>query len=218
MKPSSAAKKPISRALAKNAALVNQLATPGLGSLMGRRWLEGIGQLLISVAGFILVMAWFFREISGYLSQGFGDAPTSQAPGPGMLALGSGLFLLAWLWSAVTSLSLIKEASTARKETLEGLATSSVKSDEAAILAALAALPRWRRTDALIARTYEFKDFPQAMKFVNAVAEAAEEAWHHPDIDIRWNKVTLVLTTHDVGGLTELDLSLAKKCDALAKR
>ena len=218
MKPSSAAKKPISRALAKNAALVNQLATPGLGSLMGRRWVEGIGQLLLSVAGFILVMVWFLREISGYLSQGFGDAPTSQAAGPGMLALGSGLFLLAWLWSAVTSFSLIKEASTARRETLEGLATGSVKLNEAAMLAVLAKLPQWQRTNAVIARTYEFKDFPAAMKFVNAVADAAEEAWHHPDIDIRWNKVTLALTTHDAGGLTEMDFTLAKKCDALAKR
>jgi len=53
---------------------------------------------------------------------------------------------------------------------------------------------------------------------VNAVAEAAEKAWHHPDIDIRWNKVTLALSTHDAGGLTEKDFALAKEFDALSLR
>jgi 4a-hydroxytetrahydrobiopterin dehydratase len=48
---------------------------------------------------------------------------------------------------------------------------------------------------------------------VNAVARLAEKAWHHPDIDIRWNKVTLTLTTHDAGGLTKKDFALAKKFD-----
>jgi 4a-hydroxytetrahydrobiopterin dehydratase len=76
--------------------------------------------------------------------------------------------------------------------------------------------PRWRRKAQVIHRTYQFKDFPAAMKFVNAVARAAEKAWHHPDIDIRWNKVTLALTTHDAGGLTEKDFSLAAKFDRLA--
>ena len=68
----------------------------------------------------------------------------------------------------------------------------------------------------MILRTFQFKDFPAAIKFTNAVAELAEEAWHHPDIDIRWNKVTLSLTTHDAGGLTEKDFALAKKFDALS--
>ena len=53
------------------------------------------------------------------------------------------------------------------------------------------------------------------MEFVNEVAALAEEANHHPDIDIRWNKVTLVLTTHSEGGLTQNDFDLAKKIDAL---
>jgi len=55
------------------------------------------------------------------------------------------------------------------------------------------------------------------MRFVNAVAVLAEKAGHHPDIDIRWNKVTLALTTHDQGGLTEKDFALAKKFDTAAK-
>ena len=86
----------------------------------------------------------------------------------------------------------------------------------AQIKAALPSVPRWRKQGAVIARNYEFKDFVVAMKFVNAAARLAEKAWHHPDIDIRWNKVTLALTTHDEGGLTEKDFELATRFDALA--
>jgi 4a-hydroxytetrahydrobiopterin dehydratase len=63
--------------------------------------------------------------------------------------------------------------------------------------------------------TFQFKDFPAAIKFVNAVAGLAGQAWHHPDIDIRWNKVTFALTTHDSGGLTDKDFALAEKFDRL---
>lgn len=84
------------------------------------------------------------------------------------------------------------------------------------IKVALPTVPQWRRKAAVITRTFEFKDFVVAMKFVNAVAKAAEKAWHHPDIDIRWNKVTLALSTHDAGGLTEKDFALAAKFDLLA--
>jgi len=79
----------------------------------------------------------------------------------------------------------------------------------------LASVPEWTRKDATISRTFQFKDFPAAVRFVDAVAEIAESAWHHPDIDIRWNKVTLTLTTHDAGGLTEKDFALAQQCDRL---
>jgi 4a-hydroxytetrahydrobiopterin dehydratase len=85
----------------------------------------------------------------------------------------------------------------------------------AEIKSALDQIPAWRRRGQTIARTFEFKDFPEAIKFVNKVAVLAEKAWHHPDIDIRWNKVTLVLTTHDQGGLTEKDFLLAQKFDRL---
>ncbi|HLX95202.1 MAG TPA: 4a-hydroxytetrahydrobiopterin dehydratase [Verrucomicrobiae bacterium] len=89
------------------------------------------------------------------------------------------------------------------------------KLSAAQIESALAAVPEWTREDATILRTYQFKDFPAAVQFVNAVAELAESAWHHPDIDIRWNKVTLTLTTHDAGGLTEKDFALAQQFDRL---
>ena len=81
------------------------------------------------------------------------------------------------------------------------------------IKTALAAVPDWKKKGSTITRTFQFKDFPAAIKFVNAVAKLAEKAWHHPDIDIRWNKVSLTLTTHDVGGLTERDFKLAKQFD-----
>jgi 4a-hydroxytetrahydrobiopterin dehydratase len=86
------------------------------------------------------------------------------------------------------------------------------------VITALASVPDWKKKGMTIARTYPFKDFSAAIKFVNAVAELAEQAWHHPDIDIRWNQVTLTLTTHDAGGLTAKDFALARKFDRLLLR
>ena len=86
------------------------------------------------------------------------------------------------------------------------------------IKAAQATIPAWSRRGACLRRTYEFPSFPGAVKFVNTVAQAAEKARHHPDINIRWNRVTLALTTHDASGLTEKDFALAARCDALAEK
>jgi 4a-hydroxytetrahydrobiopterin dehydratase len=80
----------------------------------------------------------------------------------------------------------------------------------------LAQVPEWKKKGSVISRTVEFDDFPAAIKFVNSVAKIAEKAQHHPDIDIRWNKVTLALTTHDEGGLTEKDFEAAQKFDQLS--
>ena len=82
---------------------------------------------------------------------------------------------------------------------------------------ALRGVAQWEKRRSAIQRTFQFKDFPAAIKFVNAVARLAEKAWHHPDIDIRWNKVTLVLTTHDQGGLTRKDFELAARLDRLVE-
>lgn len=79
----------------------------------------------------------------------------------------------------------------------------------------LSATPAWKLQDGAITRTLSFPDFVAAMTFVNRVAEAAESAGHHPDIDIRYNKVTLVLSTHDAGGITEKDFQLASEIDRL---
>ena len=92
------------------------------------------------------------------------------------------------------------------------------KLTSAQITSALAKIPDWKKKAAVISRTFQFKDFPAAVKFVNAVAGLAEQAWHHPDIDIGWNKVTLVLTTHDAGGLAQKDFDLARQFDQLSLR
>lgn len=210
--------KKITRAQARNAALLNQLATPGLGSLLARRWLAGSGQLILALTGFTLVLVWFGQMMIRYYGLMFGDG-ASQRPIPmNNLWLGAFVFVLAWCWSLVTSFSLLREASQVSLQSLETFASSSqIKMDEPKIILALSALPQWKRAGQVIARTYEFADFVTAMKFVNAVASLAEQAQHHPDIDVRWNKVTLALTTHDAGGLTEKDFALASQCDALAK-
>ena len=72
----------------------------------------------------------------------------------------------------------------------------------------------WREEDESLIRDYEFKDFAAAMAFVNQVADAAEEANHHPDILVHgWNKVRLTLSTHSEGGLTDADHALARRID-----
>ena len=76
---------------------------------------------------------------------------------------------------------------------------------------------QWRREGEEIVRDWEFKDFAEAMRFVNRIAETAEEANHHPDILVHgWNKVRLSLTNHSAGGLTEADFAIAAKIDGLA--
>jgi 4a-hydroxytetrahydrobiopterin dehydratase len=73
----------------------------------------------------------------------------------------------------------------------------------------------WTRTGAVIAREVELASFPQAIEVVNRVAELAEAADHHPDIDIRWRTLTFRLSTHSVGGLTSKDFSLASQIDSV---
>ena len=81
---------------------------------------------------------------------------------------------------------------------------------------ALERLEEWRAEGEAITRTFHFRDFARAIDFVNAVAEMAEDASHHPDIDIRYNNVKITLTTHSVGGITRNDIELAAGIDDLA--
>src|SRR4029453_16253040 len=76
-------------------------------------------------------------------------------------------------------------------------------------------IPEWGLEKNQIERTCEFDDFVDAIDFVDRVAEVAEEEEHHPDIDIRYNKVRLAVSTHSKGGLTELDFNLAGRIDPL---
>ena len=82
-------------------------------------------------------------------------------------------------------------------------------SDE--IQAGLGSLSGWTLKGKEIAKSYKFHDFKEAMRFVNAVAEEAEKLDHHPDIFVSYNRVTLTLSTHSAGGLTEKDFSLARQ-------
>lgn len=86
--------------------------------------------------------------------------------------------------------------------------------DDAAITAGLAGTD-WTRQGDEIVRTVRRDDFAGALAFVNEVGRLAEERNHHPDITIKWNTVTLVLSTHSAGGLTQADLDLAAAIDAL---
>ena len=76
---------------------------------------------------------------------------------------------------------------------------------------ALRAAPGWTLNDGKLQREWTFPDFVAAMVFVNRVAQIAETAGHHPDIDIRYNHVTLGLITHDAGGITVKDAAMAAK-------
>ena len=76
--------------------------------------------------------------------------------------------------------------------------------------------PQWTLDGEAISRTFVFTDFIESVGFVARVAMASEVADHHPDIDIRWNKVTLTLSTHDEGALTEKDTTLAAVFDGFA--
>lgn len=194
---------------------MNLLATPGLGSLMAGRIAEGIGQLVLAVVGFSLVFIWFLQTMARYYGQAFGEETTHHPLVLTPLLSGGGLFALAWVWSLFTSLSLMNRAKAEEVSTLKTFAASAVRLDEAGIQSALATVPHWRRSDQVLTRTFAFTEFVAAMKFVNAVAGFAEAAQHGPDIDIRWDKVTLTLTTHDAGGLTEKDFAFARQCDTL---
>ncbi|QIS15420.1 4a-hydroxytetrahydrobiopterin dehydratase [Nocardia arthritidis] len=87
---------------------------------------------------------------------------------------------------------------------------------ETELTQALTGLPDWTRSGDTITRTVQAPTFLEGIDLVRRVAEAAEAANHHPDIDIRWRKITFTLSTHDSGGLTALDTALAGEIDKLA--
>jgi 4a-hydroxytetrahydrobiopterin dehydratase len=88
---------------------------------------------------------------------------------------------------------------------------------DAELTEALGALPGWARDGDVIEKTYELPTFPAAIAFVGQIADRAEAANHHPDLDIRYRKVRVALSTHDEGGLTEKDVALATEIEGLAE-
>src|SRR5579864_5134671 len=97
----SSARKPLSRTTARNSFLINQFATPGLGSLMAGRWLAGIGQIILAVIGFSFVVAWFFMLMSQIYQQINSEVSPKSVAWVG--ETGAIIFVAAWLWSLVTS-------------------------------------------------------------------------------------------------------------------
>ena len=89
--------------------------------------------------------------------------------------------------------------------------------DKDDIKSRLKKIPEWDLDGSKIVRTLEFDGFEEAIEFVNDVADIAEKYGHHPDIDVRYNKVRLMLSTHTKGGLTDLDFALAERIDTLAE-
>ena len=110
MKPSSLRRshKPLSAAAARNAVLLNLLATPGLGTIMARRRVVGIGQLILALAGFGFIVVWFVALLRQYYGLITGDVPLT--PLTWLAQAGVGLFMAAWCWSLVTSISLLRAA------------------------------------------------------------------------------------------------------------
>ena len=90
-------------------------------------------------------------------------------------------------------------------------------SSDAEIKGALSELPGWKQQGKGISKTFDLKGFKAAMAFSGTVSELAERADHHPDILIQLHKVTLTLSSHDVGGITDRDLRLARQIEAAAK-
>ena len=104
--------RPISCARAASCAFVNLAATPGLGSLMARRIVAGTGQLLLALAGFVMVLVWFFQIMIQYYGQATGDVPARPVGWIG-LEIGAILFVASWFWALVTSISLVRQAKAA---------------------------------------------------------------------------------------------------------
>jgi len=85
--------------------------------------------------------------------------------------------------------------------------------DDDQIATRLTTLTGWEREGDEIVKTFTLPTFPEAIAFVTRLADRAEAANHHPDIDIRWRNVRIALTTHDAGGLTDLDFDLANEIE-----
>lgn len=90
------------------------------------------------------------------------------------------------------------------------------KLTDAQVEEALAALPGWTRQGDAIVKHYTFATFAEGIRFVDRVAVEADQADHHPDIDVRWTTVTMALSTHSAGGLTPKDVALAPVIDRAA--
>lgn len=121
------------------------------------------------------------------------------------------LFLnLGWSWQPFT----LKDAFV-HQRVVAGTKGMPVRLSESAVSLHMQSLPDWTTDGESLFYTRNFDNFVEAIDFVNRLVEPAEELAHHPDIIINYNRVSLQLTTHDAGGLTELDFQLAQKISQL---
>ena len=95
------------------------------------------------------------------------------------------------------------------------MATDKLSQDQ--LIALTQELPDWKLEEGQLVRHYSFKDFIAAMAFVNRVADLVEAAGHHPDIDIRYNRVKLALVSHDAGGITAYDAQMARNLSQISQ-
>jgi 4a-hydroxytetrahydrobiopterin dehydratase len=195
--------------------ILNLLVLPGLGSIRAQRWLEGVGQIVLAITGSAITLVWLYKELAQYYGLMFDDVKQQSVGWIGIT--GAILIGTAWVWATITSINYHRANALQGAPVTQNIGVEKKTISVPPVISIPESLPYWQRTGGVIARTFQFKDFPAAMKFVDTVALVAEQVQHHPDIDIRWNKVTLALTTHDAGGLTEKDFALARKCDALSQ-
>ncbi|MBI5775097.1 MAG: hypothetical protein HZA89_15340 [Verrucomicrobia bacterium] len=106
-----------SRRTALHCVLINQLATPGLGSVIARRFVAGIGQLLLACGGFALVVVWFAQRFADFSRQ-WQNLPPAPKAYPWAGKVGALLFLAAWLWAWVTSVAILRGARNAKPPVL----------------------------------------------------------------------------------------------------
>jgi len=95
--------------------------------------------------------------------------------------------------------------------------TDKKLASEADLKTALAELPDWKQQGKALQKQFDLKGFKAAMAFAGTVGELADRADHHPDILIQFSKVTLTLSSHDAGGITDRDVRLARQIEAAAK-
>ena len=115
----SSTRKPLSRANARIAAVVNQLATPGLGSLVARRWVAGSGQLLMALTGFVLMVWWFLKLMIRYYSLMSNSNPKQTPIDYRLAVIGVVIFVASWLWAWITTFSVLREARRNAQEELQ---------------------------------------------------------------------------------------------------
>ncbi|MEM8719498.1 MAG: 4a-hydroxytetrahydrobiopterin dehydratase [Cyanobacteria bacterium P01_G01_bin.39] len=100
---------------------------------------------------------------------------------------------------------------------LQTLNVNAMPLTQAQIEQKIQTIPQWQQEQQTITRTFEFKNFVEAIAFINRLVDPAESAGHHPDLAISYNKVTVSLTTHDAGGLTQMDFDLAQQISELGQ-